>query len=422
LVETQAVVAQDDELTIDTHGLVVPFREIELSAQVRGAIVRKNLRLRAGNYVEQDEVLLEIDPRRYDLEIERLKKLGDQTTADLRQLDVEQTNLRRLLELARETLALQEQETERFELLRGRNAISEQEVNEIHRSEIMAREALLKLDNGLREIEARRSSLQQTRELVEIQLRTAELDRSHTLIRSPVSGMVIQDLVEEHAVVQEGTRLAVIEDTSRAEVRCNLKMDDLYWIWKQDVGGRVDRAVQAYGLPPVPVGVVYLLASTPYRWQGVLSRQDGFGLDERTRTVPCRVVVDQPQSIGGDGPPTLMRGMFVTLEIRCRPERELLQIPETAIRPGDKVWLVRGGQLTMLPVRIVRIHQGLASIDGHSSSIVPGDQLITSPVPNAFEGMPVRFQPPSVVSLRPTGDGRANGRLADTANAEVDGS
>ena len=37
----------------------------------------------------------------------------------------------------------------------------------------------------------------------------------------------------------------------------------------------------------MPVTVNFNLAGNTYTWRGTLSRVDGSGLDERTRTVPC---------------------------------------------------------------------------------------------------------------------------------------
>ena len=63
----------EQQLTSDADGIVVPYREIEISAEVAGRITKREEVCRAGNYVEKDQLLVEIDPRDYTLEVDRLK-------------------------------------------------------------------------------------------------------------------------------------------------------------------------------------------------------------------------------------------------------------------------------------------------------------------------------------------------------------
>ena len=75
--------------------------------------------------------------------------------------------------------------------------------------------------------------------------------------------------------------------------------------------------------------------------------------------------------------------------IRTRPQRALLTVPELGVRPGNEVWLMRDGRLHVEPVRIVRVSDGVAVIDGVAGTVQPGDRLITTSVPGARDGLPV---------------------------------
>ncbi len=71
-------------------------------------------------------------------------------------------------------------------------------------------------------------------------------------------------------------------------------------------------------------------------------------MDPQSRTVPCRVVVDQPtvysvngQSVDptrGSGLPALVRGMFVDVIIAAKPSRVLLLVPKLGVKPGNIIW------------------------------------------------------------------------------------
>ena len=194
-----------------------------------------------------------------------------------------------------------------------------------------------------------RGRLESARNLSTSNLKKARLDLQRTRILSPADGVIVNDLVEVDSFVQRGTLLFSLEDTSKVEVKCKLQMEDLYWLWDQP--GRSSQTVaasaaDAYDIPETHVQVVYRLAGyndLDYIWEGRLTRYDGVGLDEKTRSAPCRVVVDEPRkrtSTHSSGPPALVRGMYVTIRIQVDPETPLLNIPEEALRPGNQVWRV----------------------------------------------------------------------------------
>jgi len=433
LVKTVAVQALGDELVLETTGEVVPHAEIAIATEVGGRVLRKHERLRVGEFVARAQLLIEIDPERFDLEIARLTTIHDQAESDLSQIDRDEKNLAGLIELARDSHRLSEADLKRVEDLRKQNVSTEADYGVARKAELTSRDALQRLENELRDIDSRRTRLTLARDLSSIQLKQAELDRKCATITSPVSGIVTSAPVEDHAVLQAGQQIAVIEDTSQVEVHCHLTMDEMYWVWNHTLNDEPihhtpnrftspahspqrefallaagdefplslspepDRDVpdeprdEARSLPAIHSDVVFELGGEEFAWTGSLARIDGAGLDRESRTVPCRVVVERPtrDTNRSGGPQSLMRGMFVSCRIHTRPRRQLLIVPEIGVRPGNEVWLMRDGQLHVEPVRIVRVSDGVAVIDGLSAGVHAGDWLITTPVPDARDGLPV---------------------------------
>jgi hypothetical protein len=185
-------------------------------------------------------------------------------------------------------------------------------------------------------------------------------------------------------------------------------MDELYWIWTQ-VSDEVAMAVakdpqRDYQIPETPVTVTYELAGEEYVWSGTLWRYDGIGLDEKTRTVPCRVRVDSPRDVRlrtasglvepKTGPPALVRGMFVTLEIHAKPRANLLQLPEDALQPGNKAWCVRDNQLQIAEeLQVVEVADGVVVVRAKDGQLRPGDKVVTSPLAEPTEEMAVQERP-----------------------------
>lgn len=397
LVDIATVAAHAGGLDIELDGVVAPAREIRMSAEVAGRITKKDDACRAGRFVARGATLLEIDPSDYQLEVRRTEQQVAQADANLTELDVELEANRAMLDLTREEHQIQQRELLRLQKLTG--AVSDSEVDRARRSEWLSRHSLQNLTNESKIKTARRESLQAARELALTQLARAKLDRERTLIVAPADGVVVRDLVEQDSFVAKGEPLLTFEDTSAVEVKCNLQIDELGWLWREAAA----RFGGAYQLPPVPVTVVHERPGQTARfgWAGVLSRYDGIGVDEKTRTVPCRVVVSDPRS-GRDlaergsettAPPALLRGMFVRVIVHVAQVESLIAVPEPAVQPGGRVWCVRDGKLAVLgPLRLVKLQRTSRQwlIHPNGSGLTVGDHVVTSPLADAYTGLAVR--------------------------------
>jgi multidrug efflux pump subunit AcrA (membrane-fusion protein) len=402
-VDTVTVMPHTDALTMKVDGQVVPFLEVSLSAEVGGRIVSKTEFCRAGKFVQKDQLLLQIDPGDYEREQRRLEEEVEQADVMIEELNVEIENTNTLIELAEDDLQLQQNELDRELALDDRGVTTDAAIDQAKRGVLQARNSLLMLSNQRNLLKTRSARLESGKALTRIRLEQAKADLERARIASPIDGMVVAESVQENSYVQKGTPLVTLESTSTVEVKCHLRMDQLYWIWNQVSEtlpmGNPTAPVADYQLPETDVRVVYRLADEEYVWRGVLWRYDGIGVDERTRTVPCRVRVDAPRDVQlrtarGDakpatGPPALVRGMFVALEIHARPKANLLQVDEMAVRPGNKVWRVRNGQLDVLDVQVVTIANEVAVLRAETVDLRIGDKVVVSPLAETTDGMAV---------------------------------
>ena len=139
--------------------------------------------------------------------------------------------------------------------------------------------------------------------------------------------------------------------------------------------------------------IEYQRGGKVYTWRGVLSRQDGLGVDQATRTVPVRIHVPKPSTTSKQTDDAdriaLVRGMFVKVWLHCRPSTPIAIVPETVLRPGKTVWMMKDGQLQMLKINIAAIRDGQAFVDLRNSQLAVGYEIISSPVPNARNGLAV---------------------------------
>ena len=333
--------------------------------------------------------MLEIDPSDYLLEKKRLTEEREQAEIVLHELDVETVDTEALVEVAADDVELKQKEVARQMELVAARATNDALVDQAKTGVLQARNTLLTLRKQLNLLNAKRPWLTSAIELIGVRLERADLDLARTKVTSPIDGMVVVESVEVNSFVQKGTPLVTIEETSAVEVECHLRMDELSWIWSQKPVAAAQDAARSprleYQIPETPVTVVYLLADREYTWEGLLWRYSGIGLDERTRTVPCRVLVRAPRDVrtrgaqeqaAPTGPPALVRGMFVELEIHAKPKADLLQVPEVAVQPGNRVLRVRASQLHTVDVRVVEIVDDVAVIRARRDLLSAGDKVV----------------------------------------------
>lgn len=409
-VEAVPVTRHEGRLDISVDGQAIPYREIKLSAEVAGRIVMKAEEAHAGRFTDKDKILFEIDDQDYKFADDQLASQLQQAADSLQELDEEIAGAQRLVDLGNQQLRLAQQEYDRQKDLFQRKASSASELDQARRDVINAQNALTTVDNQCSLLKTRRSRLEQAEKLTKVKKKKAEYDLTRTKIKAPVDGVIVSDFVEEGDYVTIGTPLLTIEDTSAVEVKCNLRMDELYWVWDQ-AGRRApgefpEKTRQDYQLRPTQATVIYRLEGKEYVWFGELWRIEGVGLDERTRTVPCRVIVRQPQKVWSrlpceqptlarDGPPALVRGMYVDVIIHVEPSTPLLQVPERALRPGGRVWVAQPKEdddeeapesathyVKFVHVDVVEVASREVVVRATSGNLAKGSLVIVSPLAN----------------------------------------
>ena len=406
LVEAEAVRPHDGPLEIVVDGEAVPYRLVTISAEVAGRVVAKPDGNRAGLFVPEGETLFEIDKTDHRLEVARLRAQLQQAEEQLKENAVSLENAEKMTEIARAELEVQRSALKRTNNLRRQNATSSTEADRATLEELTARRAAQTNENEVRSFTQRRYALAAARDLAAASLERAETDLARTTVTAPFGGTVVSDTTEVGDYVQRGDPLVQMSDSSRMDVKCELRIDDLVWVWQQARGREEfdpSRPSARLELPETPVEVVFEFRDSAIVWDGVLSRYEGAGLDTQTRTVPCRVHVDEPAeaTLADDSgaipiaaPPSLLSGMYVKVRIPVEPPTPLLRVPHRAVRPGGRVWVVRDGRLRVEPLSVVRDTSEYALAESAAegaSGLRAGDLVVTSPLPGVADGMAVRL-------------------------------
>lgn len=397
VVEVAEIHALDGPLTIETTGEVVPHRVLSIASEVQGRIVFKHPNLRVGEQVRAGETLIKIDPQRFALTVQRLEIIVNQAATTLKQLQQDQANLTEQVVLARRSHQILVGDLERVLKLVQSRATSTSERSAVEKLELDARLVIEELVGRGRSLEIQITEQELAKKLAMVQLEEAKLDQLAAEVKVPVSGIVVAAPQEEYAMVQAGDPLLSIEESGCLEVHCHLKLDEMSWVWGSRVATPTDAVEKSLDdnkrITPVVADVTYNAAGTSLTLHGRLVRQHGAGLDPTTRTIACRVLIDGKQiESAAECQIPLMTGMFVSVQVKCHPNRPLLQLPEQGIRTDGCVWLMRGGKLCAVPVKTIQSRGGVAIVEAESNNIQPRDKVIVSPVANAKDGLAVREQ------------------------------
>ncbi len=394
VVITRVLEESPSEFDIVVDGTVAPKREITVAAEVSGQVILKADVCDSGRYVEAGTVLIEIEPDKFELEVKRLRYLVEQARAECQRLDQEQRNNESMIEIHRRDVALRVSEMERMTELHADGTISDGERDRSEIEAIQAQVALQQLVNAQALFPSTIEKADAEMELRKSQLQAAEIDLANTRIVAPIAGYVCSDPVEVRQYVTPGTAMVCIEDTSSVEVHCNLRVDDLFWLWstaRRSAETEAETGKPYYEAPPADATVIYKLGSREVTWPGKLTRYGGLGVDEQTRTVPCLVEVANPRRVAAkQWPPTLVRGMFVTVAFHASPDVPMLRIPADAVQLNNEVWTFDGEALRIHEVQVAKVLPNWVLVRADETDLKAGDKLIISPMATAIDGMSVQ--------------------------------
>lgn len=425
-VETVIAVDHRGGIQFDVDGVVVPYRQINLAAQVSGQVAMKSPQCRLGCVVKKGELLLKIDPADYALEVRRLNEELSQADASIGELDAELESVENRVEAARKELAIEVRQLRRIEDLLKRRAGSESEADTARRAELTTRNALQTLLDEKQLIQRRRIRLESAKELGKANLDRAKLALSRTEIRSPIDAVVVVDNVEQDSYVQIGTEVVTLQESARLDVTCKLYAKQMNWLWQTQTEFDTQSMAESdssapernsvYRFPETPVTVTYQLGGVRYAWQGVIDRYDGAGVDAQTRMIPCRIHVEHPESVtvmpaasdragssgAADGgsvtgplqrvsqPPTLMTGMFVKVIVNAKPPIPLVRVPGQAVGPGGIVWTVNKGKLKKKTITVATSAVDDVIAYQQPGGLVAGDAIVVSPLASPINGLEVQ--------------------------------
>ncbi len=337
LVEVMPTEVTDVPVVVTGHGEVVAKVAVDIVPQVAGQVVGAHPSLVAGGFFKAGEVLVEIDPRDYELAVERAQAA---------------------VARARVTLEREQAEAE----------VAREEWNGLHPGEKPT--GLVVREPQIRQAEAEYAA-------AEADLSVARLSLERTRISLPFDGVVVSENVDIGQYVGNGSRLATVYGTDVVEVRVPLESREVAWFDVPSRGGGKGSAAE----------VSASFGGTQTVWKGRVTRMEA-QVDQMSRMVHVVIEVPKPYDTSS-GHPALLPGSFVDVRIAGRTLGDVVAVPRYAVREGDRVWVFTDGTLQIRDVEVLRADREQTLI---SSGLEEGDLVIISSLDAVTDGMTVRQQ------------------------------
>jgi len=338
-VEAMVIQPRQYQIILDSFGKIEPRTRGVLSSQVSGQIIAVSPEFREGGFFEKGELLLTIDPRDYNVQVEIAE-------AELAEMRVGYEEQQALAEQAQKDWS---------DLGRKGNASA----FALRKPQLEA--ARLKIDSA-------RAKLKQAKLAVE-----------RTRIKAPYSGRILSKNVDIGDLVASAAKLAEIYAVDRLEIRLPLKNSELAFI------DLPEKYMPVQASSP-KVTIENSLGVDSQYWHATVVRTAG-AIDENSQQLYVTAQIIK-EFDNGDTRRPLKIGQFVNARIEGRTIDKAMVIPNAAIYQGSYLYLVNDDVLQRKEIKIAWQNGDEALI---SSGIKAGDQLVLTPLGQVSSGTRVKM-------------------------------
>jgi len=338
LVRTMKAEKVDRRIAVSAQGTVQADKEVELKSEVSGRVIARSSELVEGGLVDGGEILVQIDPRDFENQVEQEKAA------------LEKTNFELQIEKGRQLIAKRE-----WEKLSPTIQITEfSEELALRKPHLREKEA---------QVEAAKSRLEK-----------AKLDLSRTIIQAPFDAVVVETKLQVGDYLTPQSSFATLAGTDMFRVQVSIPVSKLRWLIapgkEAGIGAKVKVIQEFDGSQVVREGHVLRLLGD---------------LDPNGRMARILVGVDDPLGIKHDHSFPMLIGSYVKVEFEGPVIEEVIVLPRKVLREDNRVWVMNSDQqLEVREVNVIQKDDDYVYID---SGLDDHSDVVVSPLGIPIEGM-----------------------------------
>jgi len=333
-------------VAVSAAGSVIPSRKVVIKPQVSGQVIRQSESVTIGGHVRQDDELIRIDSKDYELALAEERS------------NLEQARFEREVESGRQVIARREWDELQADLNMG-------DVNQ----------SLVLREPHLRRAEAFMEKATNDIEIAELQL-------SRTVIKAPFNAMVTEESVEIGQLLSPNSAICELVGTDEFWIQVTIPFSDLKWI-------RFPNGNQ----PGAEADVVLDMGNgESATWKGRVIRLLS-DLDPLGRMARLVISVEDPLGLKkqSSGKLPLLLGSYVEVKIAAGDLENTLRVPREALREGNQIWVVGPDNLLkIVQATVLWLEKETVLI---SNNLEKSDQLVVSDLRVALPEMKVSPQP-----------------------------
>jgi multidrug efflux pump subunit AcrA (membrane-fusion protein) len=390
-------------------GTVTPGTVWEAVAEVQGKVIEIHPQLKSGAILPKGTTLLRIDPANYRLALRGVEADIGVIKAQLAELAGRRTNTLASLAIENRLLEIAKRELERKRQLVRSRVASAAAADTEERNLLAGEQSAQNLRNILNLLPAERQKLDAQLAAARIRIQNARRDLERATITLPFDARIAQVNVEKAQFAKSGQTLAIADSIDVSEISAQLPIDKMFQLLDPGrmAGITPERAMgdiaDILGLTPIIRLKSGNLVST---WRGRVARVAD-RVDPRTRTIGVIVAVDNPYRLAADDlRPPLAKNMYVEVELRDRPRKAQIVVPQSALH-GGKAFVVTPEN--RLQIRAVTLRLSLGGVAVIESGVKAGERIVVSDLIPAIDGM----------LLEPVPDAEALARLIREASGKA---
>jgi len=371
---------------VKSNGTVKPSQVWRGIAEVNGKIVEMHPRLKKGAIINKGETIAKISPSDYQLAISQAQASISTNQTQLTELDVQQKNTKSLLAIENNALELSKTELERKKKMFKDKTISRADYDRENKNYLNQQKSHAILKNTLALYPVQRDRLKAELKKLDAQLEIAKLNLQRTTIKMPFTGRVAEINIERGQFVRQGEALVIADGMEKAEITVQIPINSMSQLIRSSETTVFNElhSPQIENSLKITAAVKLHLNENNVEWKGKVARISET-LDLKTRTIGVIVEVDAPYKniIPGIKPP-LMKGLFVSVELRGQLQHDRLVVPRSAIYDSHVRIVSSDNRLESRKITTSLIMGGFAVV---SSGLKKGEQVVVSDLVPAIDGM-----------------------------------